>query len=1584
MNTVQRLLTGLVTAALCCAAVTLCAEDKAEPPTEPDRDADAAARDFFGRLYGKYAPLVFTQFTASDEEMKLSSEKAFFTLNQVEESLRANALIEAGIALERKADFRRALDIYQRIIQDFPDALYRVNPYGVFVPAPTYCQMRMVRFPKEHLAFYRTRFDPRAREAFDQLRRKTSIFGLADLRDGMLATSCGGPTLLALGDAALDRGHYLEALEYYGLVRDWFPDKNLDAPELELSVQLCERMLGMPPAATAGASNVPSRLSPHDLAAFQRIVSEAQKDDSARRPQPTSAPYASSEDRVLLPATADSLALEPPVWTRPLSTAGEHLSYIPPAYSYAVATSRSVIYRHKNIVYCRSILNGELRWMCDIGGRVTWQSVRERQHPNEDVVVSDGLVFSAMHKIGPSLVALDEVTGELRWKFGPISPANEEEANMRFLAAPAVGQGMVFAAYVLDNIQGETHTDTEYGVIAFETRTGRVQWRRPICTLQPGQFSTGFAVRHRIKIRSFGSAPLYHENTVYCCTNAGVVAAVDATSGRVKWLIKYPYYRQVHDMTQAFGSFSYADGRLNPYGCHEPMFWANQRPFIVGEELYATPVDSTLLLCLDRKTGMLRWSRDKDKDDRYGGYRYLLGPTSEDHLVLVHGTWVRLVNRRTGDVVWSSPRSIKRETNPVFAYALGWDRLYGIGWDMNRRNFYLGAPPTLAEGDKLYCSQFAQVGAYDFEYTIAYALEEMSLKDRKITAQRLYYHPDCIGDAINAILRAPAVHAELNDNLPLDRYGTGERRQREEEMRKQLREVADAPFPENEHGPFAPFTRLTFQRYGVLFELRIGARSVSMTYDRARLDQAVSGKTDPESLFVSGELRLAENRAAEARGLFEAALARVREEDLDFRATINQQLYTVYKSLAQASVRSGLRAEGTRNCLGMTRNVTTLANEIESLFAVAEAYERNAEYDRAATALQSVIRVYGRHEYPVASLGIGEPDFSHAVCDKVLDDASAYAASTVYRQPVGHTMAMLRKGLGLYFSSLSPLEKDFTLQAVDLAAAKLLRLRKAHPGLAAAMDAHAASELRDKTAEEQVTRLPEFPASPAAQDVLDRQIAAADKTASAAQNWPERAAARRRMWELSDIARHSELTLPESCRAKVLAPPPAAPPPPVPLPLKESARGMQDEEGTQWFVLRRRDGGELSPDCLFLGGRIRKRLDRKFLVHCVDLKTGQVVWKGREQRGEQWYEEVRLARTGDETGFTEAFVVADVVVVHGLYDVLAFRLKDGALKWRYRVPFDFEIRHAILSGDLLVLAGDPETLALYIPTDAPNGEVAWQQSEQGALYAEPYFLGDRLVSVRRLPYNVTVRYRATGRLMGRLDLPSLSEVTDHPLVDGGPRELPISHDGRLLALSDSWYYVVIDVERAKVLWKRLIDANDPTREPPLRLALKGPYLAVLKKDFDLDAFYMLSSETGNVLWATDPKNPSGPRPIHSVTVVGDAVYGIGVHPGQAFYFVGMDCKTGRYLFPAQEQSGYEARPAVDFGLGVFGRAGVVQVKDRQDFELRAIDLQTGKHLHSMKVKGAGEFGEYGRASATVQNGRLILMGQKELKIARRD
>ena len=206
-------------------------------------------------------------------------------------------------------------------------------------------------------------------------------------------------------------------------------------------------------------------------------------------------------------------------------------------------------------------------------------------------------------------------------------------------------------------------------MIAFEAATGRVQWRAPLCRLAPGKFAGGFAERRRNRIRSFTSPPLYHEGTVYYNTNAGAVAAIDGQSGRVKWLTRYPYYivpESIHDATRVFGGWVMYES--NPLRHPRPTIWYNQRPLLVGEDLYVGPVDTPFLFRIDRRDGRVQWSKLMEGD----GAIYSLGPTASGELVLVSSGrangGVRLLDPKTGETTWRSPDPIEREDQPALKY----------------------------------------------------------------------------------------------------------------------------------------------------------------------------------------------------------------------------------------------------------------------------------------------------------------------------------------------------------------------------------------------------------------------------------------------------------------------------------------------------------------------------------------------------------------------------------------------------------------------------------------------------------------------------------------------------------------------------------------------------------------------------------------------------------------------------------------------------------------------------------------------------------------------------------------------------
>jgi len=1538
---------------------------------------EAATNAPYAAAYDKYVPdflnLIQTQsgwggplrdLNIGGEALKLSEERSFYTLALIEGSDRVNALIAAAAERCGTGNHRDALEIYQKIVDEFPEALYRVSPYGVFVPAASFAQLSILNMPQDALEFYRSKYDARARNSFEQASRKNSLGILANLRDTALATSYGARSLVTLGDAALDKGHFLEALEYYQTLRSHFPDPDLVTPIFLLKMAYCRKMLGdKDQSGLLEASDDRPEGKSEVARQLRETIKAATPDLKPTYEMLASAPHVGTDDYAALPPTQDGMALKTPVWSVDLDGARRDTQ----VFSDPVCAGRSFFYRHKNIVYCRSILNGELRWKNDVGGRAGWQNGGQRRFPHEQLLIRDGLVVTPIRKIGPSLVALDQVTGQIRWVYGPMAAANEEEASMRFEAVPAGGPNAIYAGYVLDNIQGNTHVATEYGLIALESGTGRVLWRRPLSVLRPGTFSDGFAVRLRNRVRSFFSPPLYHEGTVYYCTNAGTVAAVDAFSGQIKWLMRYPYYPAIHDMVKPV---------------NYPTLWYPQRPFLDGDRLVILPVNTRLMLCLDRRTGKVLWSspkgsmtkgRNKQLDE--GTQAYLVGATKTGELVFAFGDrWcpATLIDPATGKTVWHCPPLLSNATEPVLKYGTpdsGYSQPTSMGYNGWRHRLH--ARPFLTTDDHLYVTHWEWKGwpVHDWA-TFQGAVD---LRNRKRISERRYINHIILEACRRARdIFAPSLLKQY-ESVPVQD-------DKIKALIPQVKEIIEAPVPENEHPSFLPFSRLTFTRYGVPFELRFAPNSVSMLYDRAAFRDQLRKDQSSEALFMQAELALGASRNAEAVRLMQQCLVAADPDDVAFRTAVNQQLYQVHRRLARSALQAGSPSGELEHCLGMSRSVGTLSDEIESRFALAEAFARGNEFGKAAAHLQSIVGFYGQYEFPLPSVFSSDIDTLLALSRTIIDRQDRYVRNVTIEAPMRRAYELMKAGLPVYFGALTPLDKDLAMRAGDLAVRKLRTLQQQSESFRDAFEKQAEAAF-EKHGEARLEQLSQFPGTKAGAAALHRMCHTAIQELDAKDtDQVRRALLRRNLWELADAARLGGFALASNVAERVLAPPVDLRTIGLTLPFETFDKDLEDERSTAWMILERNGQRLREAHRLFMGGRVKTRVDHKFMLWCLDGRNGKVIWKATEPRVGQWFEEIRLKDKGEEPGFRQAFVHGDLVVTHGLYDVLAFDLRAGKLRWRYEVPFGFDIREAMLTGDLLVLSGGTETVALYVPTDDARGEVAWEAQEAGELYDTPFLAGDRLVSVRKLPFNVTVRYRSTGRLIGRLDMPSLSINTEHPLLENGPAALPMAHHGSLLALTDGYYYLMVDVERMKTIWKRIADRNDPTSEPAMRFALSDKYFAIVKKDFDVKSIYMLSSRTGKILWHTDPKDAKSPQPIYQLRFDGDRLYGIGLHPGQGFYLEALDAATGKRHY-RQSVDGYVGKPTAELLERRFGDHIVARVKDRQDFELRAFNAATGVCDAILKVKGVGEFGEPGRASATVQNGNLALLGRQNLKLA---
>lgn len=1509
------------------------------------------------------------EFQYSEKEMERSSEVKFYTLNEVEEVNRANALVKVAIESEASGDYRKAMTMYQDIITRFSivsnnnEVLYRVSPFGVFVPVAQYCQRRLLNFPKEHLDFFRTLRDPEAKELFDEAVKKYSLDLFSEIVDKYLATSYGGKSLLFLGDAALDRGNYLEALEHFKTIVDFIPDKNLQTPELSLKIQFCNKALGQNINTEIGSSK--SNVTEKDLQLLKAAIQKEAPVKASVHTQRTSNDYISADDYTRFAPTTDPIGIVPPEWENDM-LASRNDNFV---YAQPVITDTSVIFRHKNIIYSYSIINGNLRWKNDMGGRAVWQDWFQRQYPLEDVVIQDGVVVTPLFKGGSSLVALDEITGQIKWSYGPMAASDGDESLMRFECAPAAGPGTIYANYVLDNIKGDTHIDSEYGVIAFESTTGRVKWRRQVCRLQPGKFDGSFGSTRRNRIRSFFTPPLYHEGTIYVCSNAGAVAAMDSLSGRIKWLMRYPYHKSVHDLTRQFGELSPIHGGVLYVIPHNPSFWLNQRPLVVGEQIFILPVNSPFMLCLDRKTGKLNWSYTKPTI----GFSYLLGPLSTGEMVLTangrsakrdeHGRGsfpVYLIDPKTGKETWTAPDYIMKDTQPVMTtYFYNTPAWFSI----NGRYFETGARPFLTEDDKLIMSGWTDNSVWWRPGMNVYALGEIDLKNKKILGQRRFYsgatlaHADMI---INEKTSENGLYL-FTENLKKIPRRTPEQDKQIEAFERVMKDTV----PVNEHPAFMPFSRITFTRYGIPFELRLSPRKISMVYKRSEFEAKTSADNSLVSTFGKSELSVKDGDYKKAAEYLNQCLTLVSPEDVNFRALIKQQFYKVYLELARSAIRANKPKLQMENTLGMSNTASVLAEEVETLFALAESYAKNNNPKNASACLRTLIEVYGHQEFPISSLAAKTIFYQEdlPLINDTLNEIFTEAKSNsglIYKNEATKALELTSKSFPLFLSSVSPLPKELTVRTGDLAILKLTELLKNSSGYEVEYSKMGDSELAGDKIDQLLYHIWKYPGTSKGQETFNR-------ICSLASSLPEEE--KRDIWrKLSHVAKICKFKIPADLNSFLT------------IVENNTFKEVNPNNGDKVYevgnfkdgimiTLEREGDLKAHSNLLFLGVKLPKKVGFRFSLVCFDLDQGKEVWRK---------EEFRLKDLGKEPGFYKAYVYQDIVVINGMYDVFGFNIKDGAEIWHYKVPYSFEIYEATLSGNIFVLSGNTETIALQIDTKSPIGEVAWQQKEEGTIYYKPYFVNDLLISVRKYPFNITSRYRTTGSMLARLAIPDLSQVVDHPMIKDGEQSLPISHHDKYVVASDDKYLLVFDVAKMELVWKTPLANVDLSKDVRMRVEINEKYVVLIKEDYDRKAIYCYNLLTGDILWNTDPTNGASPQAIYSLLLEGDMLYGLGIHPGQGFYFVSYDCVKGaRKTYKLIE--GYSSVPIVKMRNQTYGKYVVVELQDRKDFEAVVIDKNTGAVAKKVAEKGDGPIGEVGRVSITVQDGHPVLFSKIKFK-----
>jgi outer membrane protein assembly factor BamB len=197
------------------------------------------------------------------------------------------------------------------------------------------------------------------------------------------------------------------------------------------------------------------------------------------------------------------------------------------------------------------------------------------------------------------LVCLDfspQTDGQFHVRWHHIASAtdgNDKDSFAYWEGAPVVTDEQVFIARTrLDKNAGTTSVD------CYDADNGRLRWRREICTPAPSEPEPPPMPRLPSEPRPLGSRilrPRHHlltlagSNLLYG-SDAGVIVALDAATGRRAWALRYPNR-----------GLKTENGDPSPRGL-TPAIYDSGRVF-------ATPADYDGIFCLDSHTGEKLWER---------------------------------------------------------------------------------------------------------------------------------------------------------------------------------------------------------------------------------------------------------------------------------------------------------------------------------------------------------------------------------------------------------------------------------------------------------------------------------------------------------------------------------------------------------------------------------------------------------------------------------------------------------------------------------------------------------------------------------------------------------------------------------------------------------------------------------------------------------------------------------------------------------------------------------------------------------------------------------------------------------------